>query len=566
MAATASPTHSTLPAASLAEPKALLSKVRQLDVLSEVDTLGDQAAAVDSHDSRDAGEPVPEETRNPVFAFLRKKRVPVASEKIDLIELGTSGLALQSATLRLLTSLIPAWSPVTDPSHVHLHRLSGALTNCVFIVSYAPGETHSATFAHPPHVIFRVYGLGVDRFIRRERELVFMVRLSRSGVGPKLLGCFLNGRFEEYVESHTLTAAEMRRDDVACMVAKELCRFNRLGPVKAGGVSKGAGCPEPPSPVANDEDIPHAHSRSRTESSYSPSFSSASHSAPLADDADARSQLGSPAATLAGDDLAASLATGGLVSALEPVRNASPVDASDDERTHSPETEDEESEDEDVSPEIWDRVDKWYALSLNAVKELEASEDETVRAKVAGIGMEQYGEELQRLRERLDKVESPVVFGHNDLQYGNILRRTDGTLLFVDYEYAGYTYRGADIANHFCEWAADYHTSQPHDLAYLTKYPTPTEQRLFVSSYLDAWANLTASPRPEGEEREKMVEDVVREAEEYAQLAHLHWGFWGVLQALDNPYSGTPGDFDYLEYAVQRFKEYERKKALMATL
>lgn len=42
--------------------------------------------------------------------------------------------------------------------------------------------------------------------------------------------------------------------------------------------------------------------------------------------------------------------------------------------------------------------------------------------------------------------------------------------LWQDYEYSSYNTVAYDMANHFCEMAADYHTETPHILDY-TKYP-----------------------------------------------------------------------------------------------
>jgi len=39
-----------------------------------------------------------------------------------------------------------------------------------------------------------------------------------------------------------------------------------------------------------------------------------------------------------------------------------------------------------------------------------------------------------------------------------------------DYEYASFNPVAYDIANHFCEMAADYHSEKPHVLDY-NKYP-----------------------------------------------------------------------------------------------
>lgn len=41
---------------------------------------------------------------------------------------------------------------------------------------------------------------------------------------------------------------------------------------------------------------------------------------------------------------------------------------------------------------------------------------------------------------------------------------------YQDYEYASYNPVAYDIANHFCEMAADYHTDTPHILDF-SKYP-----------------------------------------------------------------------------------------------
>lgn len=43
-------------------------------------------------------------------------------------------------------------------------------------------------------------------------------------------------------------------------------------------------------------------------------------------------------------------------------------------------------------------------------------------------------------------------------------------LVFQDYEYASYNPIAFDIANHFCEMAADYHSDTPHVMDY-SKYP-----------------------------------------------------------------------------------------------
>lgn len=45
------------------------------------------------------------------------------------------------------------------------------------------------------------------------------------------------------------------------------------------------------------------------------------------------------------------------------------------------------------------------------------------------------------------------MFAHNDLLLGNVIyNEHEGTVHFIDYEYATYNYQAFDIANHFNEF------------------------------------------------------------------------------------------------------------------
>ena len=44
-------------------------------------------------------------------------------------------------------------------------------------------------------------------------------------------------------------------------------------------------------------------------------------------------------------------------------------------------------------------------------------------------------EEIDDLVKRFLAEDYEVVFGHHDLQHGNILQNADGTIMFVDFEY-----------------------------------------------------------------------------------------------------------------------------------
>lgn len=63
-------------------------------------------------------------------------------------------------------------------------------------------------------------------------------------------------------------------------------------------------------------------------------------------------------------------------------------------------------------------------------------------------------EEYEFLKDHLCKLNSPVVYAHNDLLLGNILHDSKrNTVTFIDYEYCGFNYQAFDVANHFAEFA-----------------------------------------------------------------------------------------------------------------
>ena len=128
---------------------------------------------------------------------LQQTGTPSSNTTIDVRELGTKGFALKIAVLALLHEMFPeTWNDIADANGLEVERVSGAMTNCVFIVSSMPSAAQSSS----KKVLLRVYGTGVEEFIEREHELVWMSRLSDMNVGPKLLGVFANGRFEEFRE------------------------------------------------------------------------------------------------------------------------------------------------------------------------------------------------------------------------------------------------------------------------------------------------------------------------------------------------------------------------------
>lgn len=99
---------------------------------------------------------------------------------------------------------VPSWSKATIvPNAIKIHKVSGSLTNAVFFVSLPHNSTRT--------LLLRIYGGSSGALISRPRELHTLHVLSSTyHMGPRVYGTFENGRLEEYFDSETLTAADIR--------------------------------------------------------------------------------------------------------------------------------------------------------------------------------------------------------------------------------------------------------------------------------------------------------------------------------------------------------------------
>ncbi|KAA3481435.1 putative choline kinase 2 isoform X2 [Gossypium australe] len=332
-------------------------------------------------------------------------------------------------------------------------------------------------------VLVRIYGEGVDVFFDREDEIRTFEFMSKHGQGPRLLRRFRNGRIEEFIRARTLSASDLRDPAISALIATRLREFHEL-------------------------DMP--------------------------------------------------------------------------------------------GPKkvwLWDRLRKW----LKAAKRLSPLEE------AKAFRLESLEEEISILEKKLSARHQRIGFCHNDLQYGNIMfdegtksvtiivsfyqtgllciyftyryllsydaigdvwmvskyrcnsawlsdledidgflfKREESKLCLYDYEYASYNPVAFDIANHFCEMAADYHTETPHVMDY-SKYPGLEERLRFLRVYLNS-----SGKKPRDSEVQQLLQDV----EKYTLASHLTWGVWGIISEHVNEI-----DFDYKEYAKQRLRQYWKRK------
>ncbi|GLJ18066.1 hypothetical protein SUGI_0318740 [Cryptomeria japonica] len=189
-------------------------------------------------------------------------------------------------------------------------------------------------------------------------------------------------------------------------------------------------------------------------------------------------------------------------------------------------------------PVLWKRLRAWLRTAKDLCPKSEAVE----------FQLDCMEEEVNNLEKFISRKDQRIGFCHNDLQYGNIMiDQEDTSVTIIDYEYASYNPVAFDLANHFCEMAANYHTDTPHLLDY-SKYPGFEERQRFVRAYLSSY----------GEEvNDSEVEQLLEDAEMYVLANHILWGLWGIISDHVNDI-----DFDYIDYARQRFQQYNLLKCL----
>ncbi|KAJ7006367.1 choline kinase 3 [Populus alba x Populus x berolinensis] len=219
---------------------------------------------------------------------------------------------------------------------------------------------------------------------------------------------------------------------------------------------------------------------------------------------------------------------------------------------------------------LWNRMRDW----LVQAKSMCSAKD------VKEFCLDSLENEINMLEKELSHEYLDIGFCHNDLQYGNImLDEETRSITLIDYEYASFNPVAYDIANHFCEMVANYHSERPHILDY-SKYPELEERHNFVLAYLCSAGErktllsaccklyeylifvwqipvIHTGKQPSEDEAELLLQEV----EKYTLASHLFWGLWGIISGYVNKI-----EFDYMEYARQRFQQYwMRKQKLLAS-
>jgi len=143
----------------------------------------------------------------------------------------SSGFAQQLLDiLRVLR--VPSWSQAIGPHPIpSIKKVSGSLTNAVYFVSSPSSRT----------LLLRVYGPSSGSLISRPRELHVLHTLSsRYKLGPRIYGIFTNGRVEEYFDSVTLTATDIREPRMSGYIAARMAELHSVDVATVERLSRGS--------------------------------------------------------------------------------------------------------------------------------------------------------------------------------------------------------------------------------------------------------------------------------------------------------------------------------------
>ena len=195
--------------------------------------------------------------------------------------------------------------------------------------------------------------------------------------------------------------------------------------------------------------------------------------------------------------------------------------------------------------------------------------------------------ELEFMKKKLKEIDGKVVFCHNDLNANNIFLRESGldlnnAIIFIDFEYCSYNFRGYDIGNFLIERTFDYNYEKPpyffHDFK---NYPEEDFIKEFATFYtffdliypikmqfhtnifdakVEELANLLIQHKCVGnlDDFLKNVEKMVWEIKIGTLVSLFYWTLWSGSICKDPKIK-----FDYLKNGVKRMEMFLKLKKKM---
>lgn len=166
--------------------------------------------------------------------------------------------------------------------------------------------------------------------------------------------------------------------------------------------------------------------------------------------------------------------------------------------------------------------------SLKGYKEL-AGEDYNIFPKKVSYSDHPMTVSTEELFKEIDLMEKLVtelfdgtlVFCHNDLTCTNILQlNSNAEIVFIDWEFATYNWRGYDLAMHLSE-SAILRLTSPSGININEKFTDdPPNLRVFCEAYVDSENELKNA---QSENRDLKVENLMQECIFFWPITHLFW-------------------------------------------
>uniref|UniRef100_T1GU53 ethanolamine kinase n=1 Tax=Megaselia scalaris TaxID=36166 RepID=T1GU53_MEGSC len=177
------------------------------------------------------------------------------------------------------------------------------------------------------------------------------------------------------------------------------------------------------------------------------------------------------------------------------------------------------------TPMLWEKTQQM----LNLVPDEFSDPDKHARLEKLFLPVERIRSEFEYLYSCLEKLNSPIVFAHNDLLLGNVIyTESQKSVTFIDYEYAAYNFQAFDIGNHFAEFAG----VDTIDYSY---YPKKEFQMEWLRVYLQHYLEKDVVD-------DKEVERLYVQVNQFSLASHMFWVVWALIQAQHSQL-----DFDFVE-------------------
>lgn len=148
-----------------------------------------------------------------------------------------------------------------------------------------------------------------------------------------------------------------------------------------------------------------------------------------------------------------------------------------------------------------------------------------------------------------------IVLGHCDLHSLNMMiSKKEGNIYFIDLEYVLPVPAAYDIANHFNEWMADYSKSLMFEDQ---KYPTESEQKRFLESYLniDEGSSFSLSGMTLSSSNDNTIKEWLERIKVYSKVSHLLWAYWCIIQIAHSKMKGEEEESNYWLCLKERFRK-----------